>query len=212
MHDKEDFFSPDMVDERLELSLLQHDAAASGQDAPGTEPDLLLIADLRYLYGSEGTEHVRSLQRVWENLREQHAKKSVAPARSSVEVTPERHLRLLKPSEGERVQEVRRKSRRVPGRSFAALAAVLFLVLMVGSLLMIVHLTRAMPSNGSQQATTPPDPTSLTQPTSIPHYPYAPPGRDIAVSPASSEAFYALAWSPGGKQLATSTEGKIWIW
>lgn len=212
MHDKEDFFSPEMVDERLELSLLQRDVDTRDQDLAGTDPDLLLIADLRYLYGAEGTEHVRSLQRVWENLREQHAKKEVPPAHSLAEVAPERHLRLLKPAEEKRVQDVRRKSRRVAGRPLAVLAAVLFLVLMVGSLLMIVHLTRVAPSNGSAQATTPPNPTSVIQPTSIPNYPYAPPGRDIAVSPASSETFYALAWSPDGKQLATSTEGKIWIW
>lgn len=38
MYDKEDFFSPEMVDERLDLSLLQHDADTPYQDVTGATP------------------------------------------------------------------------------------------------------------------------------------------------------------------------------
>lgn len=212
MHDKEDFFSPEMVDERLELSLLQHEADTPDHDLAGTDPDLLLISDLRYLYGAEGTENVRSLQRVWEHLKEQHAKKETNPVSPLPEVGSERRLRLLKPSDVNIGREIRRRSKRAPGRALAALAAVLFMMVMVGSLLAIVHLTRGGSTNGSAQATASSKSTAAAQPTPIPGYLYPPPGNDIAVSPSSSDTFYALAWSPDGKQLATSTEGKIWIW
>src|SRR5258708_19554573 len=99
MYNKEDFFSPDMVDERLDLSLLQHDADPPYQDVTGADPNLLLISDLRYLYGAEGTENVRSLQRVWEHLQEPRAKNGTSPTRVLPQTGPERHLRFLNPSE-----------------------------------------------------------------------------------------------------------------
>ena len=211
MHDKEDFFSPEMVDERLDLSLLQRDAGASDHDLPSRDPNLLLISDLRYLYGAEGTENVRSLQRVWEHLQDPRAKKALDPELPLAEIERGRHLRLLKPSEEHVRQEIKRKRRLVRGKGLAVLAALLFLVVMVGSLLTIVHLTRVAQADGSGPMVTP-KPTTAAQSTLLPGYLYAQPGNTIAVSPPSTEAFYALAWSPDGKQLALSTQGKVWIW
>jgi WD40 repeat protein len=247
MYDKEDFFSPEMVDERLDLSLLQHGSDTPGQDVSGVDPNLLLISDLRYLYGAEGTENVRSLQRVWEHLQEPRARDGTIPARAFPEGGPERHLpqdetisarvlplagserhlRLLKSSEEMSDSSAKASNKRmffagmsnnagkvsnkyVYNRGLAALAAMLFLVVMVGSLLMVVRLTRG--AQADVQATTTSSAVLTPQPTLVPGYLYAPPGNTLAISPASSEAFYALAWSPDGKQLATSTQGKIWLW
>jgi WD40 repeat protein len=211
MHDKEDFFSPEMVDERLELSLLQRDTGMLEYDTTGTDPNLRLISDLRYLYGAEGTENVRSLQRVWEHLKEQPAKKEPLPTPVLPAKGRERHLHLLKPAKEGAFAFIPR-SKRVRGRGWTILAALLFLVLMVGSLLTIVRLTREMQTNVSVRNTATPNTAVTSQPTSIPNYPYAPPGVSLGVSPSSSDTIYALAWSPDSKQLATSTEGKVWLW
>jgi WD40 repeat protein len=248
MYNKEDFFSPDMVDERLDLSLLQHDSDTPYQDVTEADPNLLLISDLRYLYGAEGTENVRSLQRVWEHLQEPRAKNGTSPARvlprigpqrhlprsgaspaqALPQAEPERHLHLLKPSEesddhalkstdirvpseepGRRV--LKPGNKRVYSREVAVIAAVLFLAVMVGSLLTIVRLTRGVQAASSAAATATQAATT-PQPVLPAGYPYASPGNTLALSPPSSEPFYALAWSSDGKQLATSTQGKIWLW
>jgi Tol biopolymer transport system component len=208
MHNKEDFFSPEMVDERLDLSLSQRDMDTPALAAD--DPNLLLISDLRYLYGAEGTENVRSLQRVWEHLKDPSVKEALNATPPLPEVERGHYLHLLKPVEEKMSQKIKRRNRLVHGRAQAVLAAVLFLVVMVGSLLTIVHLTRMAQADGSGPALTP-QPTAV-QPASIPGYLYAPPGRDLALSPPSSATFDALSWSPDGKQLALSTQSKIWLW
>src|SRR5258707_1059295 len=220
-----------MVDERLDLSLLQHDADPPYQDVTGADPNLLLISDLRYLYGAEGTENVRSLQRVWEHLQEPRAKNGTsptrvlpqigperhlprsgaAPAQALSQPGPERHLRLLKPCEEPGRSALKSGNKRVYSRGLVAIVAVLFLAVMVGSLLTIGRLTRGVQAAGSAAATATQAATT-PQPVLPAGYPYASPGNTLALSPPSSEPFYALAWSPDGKQLATSTQGKIWLW
>lgn len=209
MQGKEDFFAPGVVDERLELSLLQRNVA-DYQDMTEADPNLLLIYDLRYLYGAEGTENVRSLQRVWERLARQRAGEPITA--SFIPAEMERRLRLLEPSQKQ--MPGRRKNRRVHGRTLAALAAMLFLVIVVGSLFTIVHLTRSVQADGnSATASTPVQATTAaSQPAPIPGYPYPAPGKDIALSPFSADHFYALAWSPDGKHLAVSMQGSVWIW
>lgn len=210
MSNSEDFFSPERVDERLDLSLLLRDTTIDYQENREADPDLLLIHDLRYFYGEEGTEHVRSLQRVWERLTEQRA----GTRENAEHVSLKRgNLRLLKQQEKPDAREMKRRERHMPGRGLAALAAVLFLVIMVGSLLAIVHLMRPMQSSGQPIATgTPAQPPTPAQPTSIPDYPYPAPGQNIAVSPNSPAPFSALIWSPDGKQLALSAQSLVWYW
>jgi WD40 repeat protein len=120
------------------------------------------------------------------------------------------HLRLLKP-QGEAVPApIKRRRMRIPGRGLPAVAAILFLVVMVGSLLAIVHLTRQAPTGPNLAGS-----TSTTQPgqwTPIPGYPYPTPGSTTSISPASSDGFSTLTWSPDSQQVATSTQGKVWIW
>ncbi len=211
MYDRDDFFSPEKVDERLELSLLLPVRDDEEQERARTDPNLLLIHDLRYLYGEEGTENVRSLRRVWERLAERRA--NVQQSVEHVFPTGERHLRLLKPQENEVIRTTGRRGRRLTSPGVAALAAVLFLVIMVGSLLAIVHFTRPAQSAGQPIVTgTPAQLATPVRPTPVSGYPYPAPGREIAHSPASPDSFSALAWSPDGKRLATSTQGKIWLW
>lgn len=210
MHDKEDFFSPDMVDERLELSLLQHNANMADQDMAEADPNLQLISDLRYFYGAEGTENVRSLRRVWEHLQKHPTKKEHGPLCPEARTGHEHHLYLLKSAQ-ESSLVVPPRSKRMRGRGLAVLAALLFLVMTTGSLLMIVHLTREAQaqSSASARATSTAAAPSPSMP--ISNYPYPVPGTPIAVSPPSSETIYALAWSPDGRHLALSTQGKIWL-
>jgi WD40 repeat protein len=81
-----------------------------------------------------------------------------------------------------------------------------------GSMLTILRLAGAGLVGGIPLATSTAQPTTSEQPTPIPGYPYPPPGKDLALSPPSADAFSTLAWSPDGKQLALSTQGKVWIW
>ncbi len=206
MQDREDFFSPEQVDERLDFSLHRREAEAGNQGAVGTDPNLLLVHDLCYLYGAEGTENVRSLQRVWERLAERRADTRLSPKAGQ-------HLRLLKPHEEAMSREVRRRSRRVSGRGLAVLAAVLFLVIMLGSLFTLIHLTRtAQTASTSTAVSTPARQVTPAQATPVPGYPYPAPGKSIAVSPTSPGDFYALTWSQDSKQVAASTQGKVEIW
>ena len=209
MYDKEDFFSPEKVDERLDLSLLLREVDANHQDAAEADPNVLLVHDMRYLYGAEGTENVRSLQRVWERLAKQNMNAQDEIPQISLEAG--RHLRLLKSEES--TAHVTRRKRRMPGRGLAALAAVLFLVIMLGSLWTIVHLLQPAQSGiGSIILGTPAAQPTQPQPTPIPGYPYPAPGKNIAAALSSPDDFYALAWSPDSKHLATSTQSKIWTW
>lgn len=214
MHETEDFFSPEMVDERLELSLLQRHTGTPEQDLSGADPNVRLVSDLRYLYGAEGTENVRSLQRVWEHLQAYPGKKEQAGAAPNPsEAEPERRLYLLKPAQEK--HPVPRPGLRHLGRARSALtvlAALLFLVVIAGSLLTIVHLTREAQANVPATTALTPGVTPSPLVTPIPGYPYAPPGQILAISPSSPDAIHALSWSPDSKQLALSTQGRIWIW
>lgn len=211
MHDKEDFFSPERVDERLDLSLPPREAGAGDLAGAPADPNLLLVHDLRSLYGAEGSENARSLQRVWERLGEQYMSARGEVPQISLETG--RHLRLLKPGEEPAPKTIRRGRWRRHGRALAALAAVLFLVIMVGSLLTIVHLTRFLPAGpGAITLITPAAQPTQPQPTPIPGYPYPAPGKNIAVALPSLDDFYALSWSSDSKRLAASTQNKAWIW
>src|SRR5258708_5597750 len=173
MYDKEDFFSPERVDEHLELPLLQRGAGNNPLESREADPNLLLVQDLRYLYGAEGTENVRSLQRVWERVAQQRMGEQT-PGRARAQEGGA-HLRLLKPQGEAMPATVRRRRMRVPGRGLPAVAAILFLVVMVGSLLAIVHLTRQAPTGPHLAGS-----TSTTQPgqwTPFPGYPYPTPCR-----------------------------------
>lgn len=212
MHDKKDFFSPEMVDERLEFSLSRHDADAAAPDGDEGNPNLLLVSDLRYLYGAEGTENVRSLQRVWEQLQERSARKATGDVSPLPVAERGRHLHLLKPAE--EVVSKAAGGRRQHGRRLATFVAALFLVLVLGgSVLTIVRLAgMGLAGGGMPFVVGTAQPAATAQPTSIPGYTYPPPGKDLALSPPSVDAFSTLAWSPNGKQLALSTQGKVWIW
>lgn len=213
MHNDEDFFSPEGVDERLELFLLMHDGRACFTDEGEKNRNLLLVYDLRYLYGTEGTENVRSLQRVWKRLLEHQARGQVLPER--IHSPKSSHLRLLTHQGGEPVSlnNYQRKKIHTPNRTLVALVAMLFLVVTVGSLLSIARLTNLAASGRASFAARPLNQLSPSAQSAPPlDYPYPPPGQNIALSPASSDTFYALAWSPDGKRLAASTQGTIWLW
>lgn len=209
MYDKEDFFSPEQVDERLDLSLLQRNSVPRGSQSGATDPSLLLVDDLRLLYSAEGAENARSLQRVWERIGEQRTGKQ---AESSSPTTPVEQppLRLLKSDKQVTPAPRKRKRRSAPNNVLTALAAMLFLVIMVGSLFAIVHVMRQPQPNGNPAGST--ATPQIGQWTPVAGYPYPTPGKTISVSPASTDGFSCLTFSLDGKQVAASTQGKVWIW
>lgn len=208
MSDTSDFFSPEYMDERLELSLLLRDSGDIYQDASHTDTNMLLVHDLRYLYGAEGTENVRSLQRVWARLAERNE-------HSQNGFSGERRLHVLKPYKVDEraatpARPARLRRKHAPG--LAALAALLFLVIMVGSMLAIVHVMRNQPGTQPVAMGTPSVPPIHLSPTPIPGYTYPAPGSPISISPGSPDSFSTLTWSQDSKQIAASTQGKVWIW
>ena len=210
MYDKEDFFSPEQVDKQLDLSLLQRNSVSRGPQSGATDPNRLLVDDLRFLYSAEGAENARSLQRVWERIGEQRADKqaAISSPTAPVEQPP---LRLLEANrQAAPAPARRRKRRRSPNNVLAALAALLFLVIMVGSLFAIVHVMhQPQPNSDPADSTATPQ---IGQWTPVAGYPYPTPGKTISVSPASTDGFSCLTFSLDGKQVAASTQGKVWIW
>lgn len=208
MYNSEDFFSPERIDERLECSPLPPVGSDDAQAYGLTNPNLLLLQDLRALYAADGARNGRSLQCVWERLAEHRGKMQHA-----LPASPDglRHLRLLTPRENELCTEARPGSKHLVSSRVPVLAATLFLVIMVSSLLMLVHFTRLMQVT-SLVAGSRTNPTLSHFSTPGPSYPYPAPGQDIARSPISSDGFPTLAWSPNGQRLVTSTQGKVWLW
>ncbi|MGH2507229.1 MAG: WD40 repeat domain-containing protein [Ktedonobacteraceae bacterium] len=206
MPDKPDFFSPEYLDEYLERSLFSR----TSEDLPPVDPSTQLVHDLHTFYRTEGAAPRQALQRVWERLEAEHPR--LQPGTLHTERAAEAHLYVLQPQP--ELTPVANRTRYRPKRKsnavLTALAALLFLTIMVGSLLAIVHFTRA------QLATTPvlvKTPTlSQSTPMPIPNYAYPAPGKTASVSQSSLTGFAELTWSQDSKQVAASTQGQVWIW
>jgi WD40 repeat protein len=201
-----DAFSPENVDEQLELLWSVLPSEPENSTHPEMDVDKQLMQDLHHLYTFEKSEQERSLQRVWERLEKQSA--SLLSAKTLPAPVVNEPLRLLKP-DPELAKRLRRRSTSVPGRGWAVLAATLFLVIMLGSLVTMLHFVRLAGSAGSPTVAVP---TYPAQPTPPPGYPYPAPGRGISTLPVSTDNFYSLSWSPDGKQVATATENKARVW
>lgn len=204
MPNNQDFFSPEYMDERLERSTFSR---TSGDRAPVDAPTLL-VHNLHTLYGNEGAENRRSLQHVWERLAQENTHRQNGTFRAEREA--EGRLYALKPHAETipLIRKVRHERKGKPNPVLTALAALLFLTIMVGSLLALVHFTRLQPSLSATSTPTP----SLSTPRPIPGYPYPTPGNTVSVSQPSPAGFSGLTWSPDSKQVAASTQGKVWIW
>jgi WD40 repeat protein len=202
MPDNQDFFSPAYMDEHLEPSASSHVV-----DDPSSS---LLVHDLHALYSRAGAEQRYALQRVWERLEAEHTRRHAGE--QDAERAAEGRLYALKPRAeiAPVAKRVRRSHKRQPHPGLAALAALLFLVIMVGSLLTIVHFTRIQ--FGTSPITTSTPAQSQSTPTPIPGYAYPVPGRTVSVSQTSPASFSGLTWSQDSKQVAASTQGKVWIW
>lgn len=207
MRNNEDFFSPDQVDEWLESSDFQQKFV--NETSQIGDPNLLLVHDLRTLYGAEKDKNAHSLQRVWEKLAQQSINE----------------LEIKEPgaSEGEkspRALPSRKRLKQVgkgywpgkhwittTGKSMRVLAASLLILTLVGSMLAVLTIGHR-PILGIGVVNTP-----VTTPTpASPLTGYPPPGRTITTSPGSSDEISALSWAPDGERLAGSTQGKAWIW
>jgi WD40 repeat protein len=104
-------------------------------------------------------------------------------------------------------------------RGIGTLAAVVLLVVLVGSLIAVfavVHSGKNGPSTAGSgiTTTTPPHPTPTSTSTSPTDTVTVPQGMGTTVytSPVSYDDFYAFAWSPDGKRIAASTQSQVQIW
>lgn len=205
MPDNQDFFSPEYMDEHLERAT----SSRASIDLTPVDPAKLLVRDLHTFYSDAGDAHKRSLQRVWERLAVENAQ------RQQAERATEARLYALQPLQprakiASSAKPTRSRQKRQANVVLTVLAALLFLVLMVGSLLTIVHFTRSQ-FGTPPPATSTPVPSQAT-PTPIPGYAYPTPGKTASISQPSPAGFSGLTWSQDSKQVAASTQGKVWIW
>ncbi len=200
MPDKQNFFSSEYMDEHLERPLFTR----ASNDAASMDRDILLVHDLRALYDVEGTENNHSLQRVWERLAEEQMQRQSGTFHTAGRL----HALKQREETAPVARSVRRK--RASSPFFTALAALLFLTIMVGSLLALVHFTRTSSGAPPVVAGTPTPGQDTSTPG--PDYAYPAPGDTLSISSPSPAGFSGLAWSQDSRQVAASTRGKVWIW
>lgn len=137
MSKQENPFHPDHIDKQIEQ--LSH------EQVPGvpTSSAARLVANLRALQ----KEDAEIVQRVWESLAERSAEKSRTDAGQSLLPRSAREERQKGPQIMESILTERRPRRRL-GRVLEALAAVLIVGALVGSLLAVLHTAR-QPASGN---------------------------------------------------------------
>lgn len=202
MPDNQDMFAPEEIDEYLERSVVMH----ATDDSSGR-----VAHELHALYHRERASNEQALQRVWQRLEAEHARRQdgyhgTMPTEGRLYALPSREQSV--PASAKRKHTWRSKHQ--PNPVVSVLAALLFLVIMIGSLLAIVHVINA-PSGALPVATSTPT-VSQSTPTLPPDYAYPTPGITASISQPSPSGFAALTWSQDSKQVAASTQGKVWIW
>ncbi len=205
MLNNDDFFSPEGLDERLELARQLQTAGLERQRIESSESHAQLLARLQDLYRAESIRDAQSVQRVWERLATQHIDVPLLeePALDAGKL----HLHVVKPVYKSTSEATKREARRPSTRTLVALVASFFILVMVGGMLMVYQ---TLPGVGRIHMGTPGAKPSSALAAPIPGYPL--PGRKLATTPASWDAFYVLAWSPDGKRLAMVTRNEVWIW
>lgn len=219
MSEQYDPFSPHRVDESIEqLSSTGPDDSERLQAR--IDPNEQLVRAMQQLYSLEREQYQRALKRVENRL---------------VGLSITRRDQLVSSPEGQRGWSTRLRrtlqgsfdpmeNRQLStsgmaklGRRLGLLAAVLVLIVLVGSL--VVVLNYAHRPTGTASGPVGIVTTATTQPTPVPTpqaTPTAPgtskPGRIVYTSPVSHDDFYAFAWSPDGKRVASSTMSQVQIW
>lgn len=209
MPDQNDPFFPRHVDEFIEeiTSSSKHESQHMG-------PERHMIHDLRSLYGPERKRFSRALQRVEDRLVEQRlGRQGNASIPSSV--TPlqeEQRFQARQAHQGKKIIMNNDKSPRASRlkRRLGLLAAILTITVLVGSLLLVLNYTRrssTTASGPSPTSTLAPSPTATPSPTQS----TANLGHIVYTYPTSNDDFYAFAWSPDTKRIASSTAGIVTI-
>lgn len=201
MPHNQDFFSPDAIDEHVERPTFP---PISQQTTP-IESSIRLVHDLHTLYSREEAAQKQSLQRVWERLEAAYTHRH---DEVPVQVTPSRLYALQPPTPVMRKALSARPSK--PKPILTVLAALIFLGMMIGSLLALVHFTQSQ--LGAHPIATSTPTLQLGTPTPIPGYAYPLPGKTVSISQPSSAGFIELTWSQDSKQVAACTQGQVWIW
>lgn len=270
MSEQYDPFSPHRVDESVE-----HLASTSPfDDTTPIEPEKRMVRDMQRLYGPEHKQYLRALQRVEDRLVERYVTKGEHPA--AVPLSPGQQQESPRKIQQGRLYSMENKRNSNSGmakfgRRVSLLAAVLVMVVLVGSLVVVMNVAHhpAAPGNHTTTGSGPngtPGPTlSCNGPNSTPMTPTPTPGgsngtsipatpgrlyvtptpsgpngtpgpiptcsgpngtpipptptidpsqqsKIVYTSPASMDDFYAFAWSPDGKRVASSTNSQVQIW
>ncbi len=211
MSEQYDPFSPHRVDESVE-----HLASTSPfDDTTSIEPEKRVVRDLQRLYGPEHKQYLRAIQRVEDRLVERYVTKSERPA--AAPLSPGQQQRSPRKTQQGRLYPMENKQNSNPGmakfgRRVSLLAAVLVMVVLVGSLVVVMNAAHHPTAPGNHTTTgsgpngtpIPPSPIPTPNPTQR--------SQIVYTSPVSQDDFYAFAWSPDGKRVASSTNSQVQIW
>lgn len=206
MPEQSDPFSPHRVDESIEQFFSIEQPDDTSPTPAHAEPQEQLIRDMQRLYDPERRQYLRAMQRVEDRLIVQHITRHRQPV-----ALPERQPQpayFRKKQQGSFLDMENKRFSKI-GRRASLLVAVVIMVALVGSLLVVLNLTHLSTTTASGPNGTP-TPTPTMAPTSSPTG-SANPGHIVYTYPTSMDDFYAFAWSPDSKHVASSTGGKVQI-
>lgn len=218
MFEQPDPFSSQHVEESIDLfSANDLPPDAFGEQAR-LNPNERLIHDMQKLYAFERKRYLRALQRVEDRLVEQYVTNSERSA--PLPVLPGQQARSSRTIQQGRLHSMEQKKSRMStfGRRVSVLVAVLVMGVLVGSLVLVMNAahqkTTQNPNHstitGSGPSGTPTVPSGA--PTVMPTPNPTQQGSAVYTSPASYDSYYAFAWSPDGKRIASSTRNQVQVW
>ncbi len=218
MSEQRDPFFPRRVDESIEQLSSTNRLDNSAREQEYADPNARLIRDMQRLYGLEHERYLRALQRVEDRLVEQRITRDERPAAVPVISGGQQWSSSSRKIQGRLKHMENKQPTRMTrfGRRVSLLVAVLITALLVGSLVAVLSFTHrstitASGPNGTP-TTAPTQPAARPTPTISPTPGPANQGQVIYTSPISMDDFYAFAWSPDGKRVASSTNSLVQIW
>lgn len=198
MNQRDESFTPETVDEQVDRLLR---SASSQEDMPSAE----MVQMLQGIYAEDPR-----LQRVWERLAERAASTRPIAEAAEKRLLPSRLSSPVMRFPQERsafMQTQARIPEQKPKRSFfqqrlSQVAAVFLLVVLVGSLVTVLQLSRQKSSgqSGTHSANAP----SATTSSKI--------GKIVYSSGVQPGSLVGLAWSADGKRLAVAGNAMLYIW
>ena len=208
MTQQDDLFTPEEVDEQIDrLSQSLEERALRQDDAPA----LHLMRDMRRLYQVGSQDDVHSLERAWGRIARQsrYALREGDEHEPSIGVVDQHERWRHRMQQNTPVSSRRQTAQRRIGM----IAAVVFLAILVGSLIVVLNSARRGTTTG-HSGNNPPSAGVLATPSpAVPPTPDANIGKVVYTRhEQQSNDVYQLAWSPDSTRLADANDMNFESW